>query len=552
MKLNQISTENLRGDLYGGLTAAIIALPLALAFGVASGAGPAAGLYGAICVGLFASLFGGTPAQISGPTGPMTIVSASVFTQFASEPAMAFTVVMMAGAFQMLFGYLRIGRYVNLMPYPVISGFMTGIGCILIILQLEPLVGHVAPKSVINALTVLPSDLISPNWQAAFIGVVAFVICVGTPGRLAKQVPTPLIALVVGTLLALLLPGDVPQLGSVSVSLPSLQLPRVDLMQLNYMLVSAAVLAALGSIDSLLTSLVADNMSRSFHDSDKELVGQGVGNLVAGLAGGIPGAGATIRTLANLKAGGRTPLSGVIHAVALFLIALGLGSVVSFIPHAVLAGILLKVGIDVIDWRFLKRLHRAPRTDIVLMLVVLLLTVFVDVITAVGVGVVLASLAFVKEMADVQVQSIRTIVDEEHHQLLSETEAEAFRQLGGRATILHLSGPMSFGAANEMMRRMVAVKVVEVLIIDLSDVPSVDGSAALTLEEIIQRAQDSDQAVLIAGMQYVVARLLGQLGVLDKLRETTRFATRIEAIEEARRLLPAQKGQQKGSDTFFV
>ena len=532
MKVNRLSTENLRGDIFGGATAAVIALPLALAFGVASGMGPIAGLYGAICVGLFAALFGGTSAQISGPTGPMTIVAASVFTQFASQPTVAFTVVMMAGAFQIMFGYLRIGRYINLMPYPVISGFMTGIGCILIILQLEPLIGHVAPPNVVNALTALPSDVKTLNGYAAALGAMSLAICMWWPKRLTQIVPSPLVALLVCTITALFI-GDVPLLGAVPSGFPSMQIPQFDLGQLSYMLVSAAVLAALGSIDSLLTSLVADNMSRSFHDSDKELVGQGIGNLVAGLAGGLPGAGATVRTLSNLKAGGRTPLSGVVHAVLLLLIVLGLGPAVSVIPHAALAGILLKVGIDVIDWRFIKRWHRAPRTDLVLMLVVLVLTVFVDIITAVGVGIVMASLVFVKDMADVQIQSIKTIVDDVGHELLTTDEATAFRQLNGRAAILHLSGAMSFGAANEMMRRIVAVKPVNVLIIDLTDVPSIDGSAALTLEEIIQRATDVDQEILIVGMQFGVARVLGKLGALDGVREATRFSTRIDAIRAA-------------------
>jgi len=532
VKVNRLSTENLRGDIFGGATAAIIALPLALAFGVASGMGPIAGLYGAIAVGLFAALFGGTNAQISGPTGPMTIVAASVFTQFGSQPAVAFTVVMMAGAFQILFGYLRIGRYINLMPYPVISGFMTGIGCILIILQLEPLIGHVAPPNVVNALTALPTDVKTVNGNAAALGLMSLALCMWWPKKLTRIVPSPLVALVVCTAAALFI-ADVPLLGPVPSGLPSMQTPQFDFGQLNYMLISAAVLAALGSIDSLLTSLVADNMSRSFHDSDKELVGQGIGNLVAGFAGGLPGAGATVRTLANLKAGGRTQLSGVVHAVILALIVLGFGPVVSVIPHAALAGILLKVGIDVIDWRFIKRWHRAPRTDLVLMLVVLVLTVFVDIITAVGVGIVMASLVFVKDMADVQIQSIRTIVDDVDHELLTTDEATAFRQLNGRAAILHLSGAMSFGAANEMMRRIVSVKPVDVLIIDLTDVPSIDGSAALTLEEIIQRALDVDQEVLVVGMQFSVARVLGHLGALDGVREATRFSTRIEAIRAA-------------------
>jgi len=530
--VNRLSSKNFRGDIFGGLTAAIIALPLALAFGVTSGAGPIAGLYGAICTGFFAALFGGTPSQISGPTGPMTIVAASIFTQFAAQPAEAFTVVMLAGGFQILFGYLRIGRYVNLMPYPVISGFMTGIGCILIILQLEPFIGHGAQQNVVNALTVLQTDLQTVNWAATAIGITALVVCVWTPIRIKRIVPSSLLALIVATILAWLLEG-VPVLGAVPSALPSLTLPSFNLAELSYMLLSAAVLAALGSIDSLLTSLVADNVSRSFHDSDKELVGQGIGNVFAGLAGGLPGAGATVRTLANLKAGGRTSLSGVTHAVVLLLIVLGLGPVVALVPHAALAGILIKVGVDVIDWRYIRRWHRAPRSDLVLALTVLVLTVFVDVITAVGVGIVLASLVFVKEMADLQVESIRTILDEEHHDLLTPEETAAFRRCQGRASILHLSGAMSFGAANEMMRRILAVRPVDVLIIDLVDVPGIDGSAALTLEEIIQRAEELGQAVIIIGMQIGVARLLIRLGSLDKVRETTRFATRLEALEAA-------------------
>lgn len=530
--INRLSTDNIRGDLFGGLTAAVVALPLALAFGVASGMGPIAGLYGAVCVGLFAALFGGTPAQVSGPTGPMTIVAASVFTQFGDSPATAFTVVMMAGAFQILFGYLSIGRYINLMPYPVISGFMTGIGVILIILQLEPMIGLVTQSSVVNALSALPGEFGHFNPAAAMIGAVSLLICVALPKRLGRLVPPPLFALVVCTLLAFAM-SDVPTLGAVPTGLPDFQVPSIEFGRLNYMLVSAAVLAALGSIDSLLTSLVADNMSRTLHDSNRELVGQGVGNLVAGLVGGLPGAGATVRTLTNIKAGGRTPLSGVVHALILFLVALGLGPMVAAIPHAALAGILVKVGIDVIDWRFIRRLHRAPRTDLILMLVVLLLTVFVDVITAVGVGVVLASLVFVKEMAESQINAISAIHGDAGERMLSPDELELFRQCNGHAAILHLSGPMSFGAANEMMRRVVKVASVAVLIIDLTDVTHIDGSAALTIEEIIQRAIDANQDVYVVGIHTKAVRILGQLGILDLVRETTRFQDRKSAIAAA-------------------
>jgi len=535
-RINRLGTSRLKGDLFGGLTAAIVALPLALAFGVASGAGPVAGLYGAICVGLFAALFGGTPSQISGPTGPMTIVMASVFTQFGGQPGVAFTVVMLAGIFQILFGYLRLGRYVNLMPYPVISGFMTGIGCILIIMQLDPLLGYPTPQNVLNALTVLPGYVAELNPAALGIGALALAIVFLTPRRIGRLVPSPLIAIFVCSLAALPL-ADVPVLGAIPGGLPTLHLPQIDFALLNQMLISAAVLGALGSVDSLLTSLVADNVTRSYHDSDKELVGQGIGNLVAGLFGGIAGAGATIRTLSNVQAGGRTALSGVVHALTLLVIVLGLGPLVAWVPHAALAGILIKVGIDVIDWRFIRRLHRAPRVDQVLLLVVLLLTVFVDVITAVAAGIVLASLVFVKEMAELQVQSIKTVSDPDHEQMFDSDTAQLMREHRDRIMFLHLSGLISFGAANELVRKFSTTGSYEVLIIDLLDVPTVDGRAALALEEVIQQASDAGRTVFIVGLTYPVARLMGHMGCLDQVRETERFDSRPEAVRAAVDLL---------------
>lgn len=536
---NRISLGHFRGDLSGGVTAAVVALPLALAFGMASGAGPIAGLYGAICVGLMAALFGGTPSQISGPTGPMTIVAASVFTQFADRPALAFTVVMMTGGFQILFGYLKLGRYVNLMPYPVISGFLTGVGCILIIMQLDVLLGFPGQQTVTNALTVLPADLANPNLQALFIGLLAFGLVMLVPRSVNRIIPAPLLALIACTLLALFMTGA-PVLGEIPGALPQWQVPAIDFAVLNEMLIFSAVLAALGSIDSLLTSLVADNTTRTFHDSDKELVGQGIGNLVAGFAGGIPGAGATIRTLANVQAGGRTPLSGIIHAMVLLAIVLGMSPLVAHIPSAALAGILVKVGIDVIDWRYIKRMHRAPRIDLVLTLVVLLLTVFVNVITAVGVGVILASLVFVKEMADVQVNAIRTISDPDRETLFDEATATLYRQHREKLMFLHLSGLISFGAANNLVRRFTTVGEYEVLIIDLLDVPHVDGSAALALEQVIDHAIDQNRHVIIVGMTYAVARLLGRLGALNRVRASELLASRAEAIQAAADFL-AQK-----------
>lgn len=535
-RINKLGLGNIRGDLSGGLTAAVVALPLAIAFGVASGAGPVAGIYGAVCVGFFAALFGGTPAQISGPTGPMTIIFASVFTLYAGEPVLAFTVVIMAGLFQILFGLFKLGGLVNLMPYPVISGFMTGIGCILIIMQVEPLLGYASPATVTSALSVLPHQLSEPNWDAVMLGLSAFLICVALPRRLGRIIPAPLLAILVVSPLALVFDGATT-IGQIPSGLPDWQLPQISFERLDNMLVSAVVLAALGSVDSLLTSLAADNVTRTYHDSDKELVGQGIGNLVAGLAGGIPGAGATIRTMANAQAGGRTPVSGISHAIVLLAVVLGLGAGVSMIPHAVLAGILLKVGVDVIDWRYLKRMTRAPAVDMGLMMVVLLLTVLVDIITAVGAGIVLASLVFVKETAKDQIESIRTLSDPDHARFLNPEETRVFRSCKGQLMYLHLSGSMSFGAANEMTRRFSMVASYEVLILDLLDVPKLDGSAALALEEIIDRARTASKAVVITGLGPQVARLLGRMGILDELKKTDRFHTRLEALKFAAHLV---------------
>ena len=294
--------DNIKGDVYGGLTAAVVALPLALAFGVASGAGPVAGLYGAIFVGFFAAVFGGTPAQVSGPTGPMTVVMAAVITQYAHEPAMAFTVVMLAGLFQIVFGLLRLGRYIAFVPMPVISGFMSGIGCIIIILQLAPLLGHPTPPGgTLAVLGALPALVVQPGLAALAVGAVALAIVFLQPSRLNQVVPAPLVALVAGTLLVFFLPPGTPVLGEIPTGLPTPTLPVFELEAVPGMVQGALVLALLGSIDSLLTSLIADSVTQSHHESDRELIGQGIGNTIAGLFGAIPGAGATMRTVIDRK-----------------------------------------------------------------------------------------------------------------------------------------------------------------------------------------------------------------------------------------------------------
>ena len=546
--INGLHFNNIRGDIYGGVTAAVVALPLALAFGVSSGAGPVAGLYGAIFVGLFAALLGGTPAQISGPTGPMTVVMALIFTQytamFPDDPtqgaALAFTVVIMGGAFQILFGALRFGQFISMVPHPVISGFMSGIGVIIILLQLGPLVGWPAQGGPLAAAQALPEMLSNPVMAALVLGLVTLAIVYFLPNRINRILPSPLVALIAGTLIYLLFFQDSAAtiLGEIPAGLPNPQLPTLTLALLPEMLKSAMILAVLGSIDSLLTSLVADSVTRTYHKPDRELVGQGIGNMVAGLFGGLPGAGATMRTVVNVRAGGKTPISGALHALVLLAIVLGAGGLAQYIPHAVLAGILIKVGTDIIDWDYLKRLRSAPPAGVILMFTVLFLTVFVDLITAVGVGIVMASLLFMKRMTDIQLDSFQAIncsVREESP--LTSRERAIMEASNCRILLYHFSGPMSFSSAKGMARRLASFDEYDALILDLSDVPVIDFTTCRALEDIIHDAQDAGRHAFLVGPQAQVSAMLNKLGIIQLLLDGHTCGQRGEAFEKAGEIL---------------
>lgn len=540
--IRNLRTGNLRGDIYGGITAAVVALPLALAFGVAAGAGPVAGVYGAIFVGFFAALFGGTPAQVSGPTGPMTVVMAAIFTQYtgmfpanpAQGAALAFTVVMLGGIFQILFGVFKLGRYINLVPHPVTSGFMSGIGVIIILLQLGPLLGHSSPGGPLAAAEALPMFLAHPVFDAAVLGVLSLAIVYLLPARLNRVVPSPLVALLVstGVMLIFFPNGNASLLGEVPTGLPNPQLPVLvlDWAVIVGMVKSGLVLALLGSIDSLLTSLVADNIARTHHESNRELIGQGIGNTIAGLFGGLPGAGATMRTVVNVRAGGKTPLSGALHALILLAIILGAGGFAKYIPHAVLAGILIKVGTDIIDWDYLKRFRQAPKAGVVIMFTVFFITVFVDLITAVAVGMVMASFLFLQRMSDLQIKSVRVITEPGEETPLSETEADVLGAAAGRILLYHVEGPLSFGAAKGMVRILAAYEEYNILVIDLSDVSSVDFTSCRALDDMISDALQVGRGVFLAGIRPPVKQFMEQQGILQKLPAEHIRISRSEAL----------------------
>jgi SulP family sulfate permease len=541
---NRIQFTNLRGDIFGGVTAAIVSLPLALAFGVASGIGPMGGLYGAICVGFFAALFGGTPTLISEPTGPMTVIMTSVVASFmAAYPddpshalAMAFTVVMMAGIFQILFGVFKLGKYVTLMPYSVISGFMSGIGVILIILQIAPFLGQAAPKGgVLGTVKAIPDLIANINTPEMILGVLTVAVIFLVPKQLKRLVPPQLIALILGTVVSLTIFGDVDirRIGEIPVGLPPLQVPTFSGPELTEMILDAVVLGMLGCIDTLLTSLVADSLTRTEHKSNKELIGQGVGNIVSGLCGGLPGAGATMGTVVNIQTGARSALSGLTRAMVLLVVVLGAAQLTEPIPMAVLAGIALKVGIDILDWSFLKRSHKVSVKGSLIMYGVLALTVFVDLIVAVGVGVFIANILTIERLSELQSSEVKLISDADDDVILDDAQKALLDQAQGRVLLFCLTGPMIFGVSKAIAREHNAMTEADVLVMDLSEVPLLGVTASLAIENAIRDAHDKGLQIYVVGASEKILKRLQKLGLFDLINPDHVLDDRTDALKQA-------------------
>lgn len=519
---NFFSQKYLRNDIMGGITAAIVSLPLALTFGVASGAGPEAGLYGAIIIGLFAAVFGGTPTLISEPTGPMTVVMAAIVMSLMAEYPdkglmMAFTVVMMAGLFQIGFGLLKLGKYITMMPYSVVSGFMSGIGVILIIIQFAPALGQAAPAGgVTGTLWAVPEILANVQLNELILSAVTLGILFFTPKRLTQRIPAQLIALVGVSILSFTLfdPATIRRIGEISVSLPTPTIPSFSSAQFKTMLANAAVLGMLGCIDSMLTSVIADNLTRTEHKSDKELVGQGLGNFFSGLFGGLPGAGATMGTVVNIQTGARSAWSGVTRVVTLIIGIFGAASLLSSIPLAVLAGIAVKVGIDILDWSFIKRAHRVSWQSTLIMYSVLLLTVFVDLIVAVGIGVFMANILIIEKLSATQSKNVRAISDLDDELPLNKKQKALLNGANGRILYFYLSGPMIFGVSKALAKERNNIPNHDVVIIDLSDVSLLDDTMSLSIENLILESRELKKEVIV-----VVKTESGKQQLLSLLEE---------------------------------
>jgi SulP family sulfate permease len=585
--------KHFKGDLFGGITAGIVALPLALAFGVQSGLGPDAGLYGAIFIGFFASMFGGTPVQISGPTAPMTAVSMIVIAgiigtndgDVAKALPFILIVFMLAGLFQILLGVFKLGKYIKFIPYPVVSGFMTAIGVIILITQFLPLLGYYVQddeayisnfkpqaqevllenilkeeagegilvlenlnetakraenitdaeilkeaqnlaksetSGVYGAIKSLPRAIGRIDYLEFILAFLTIAIIFGFK-RITTAVPSTLVALLAVSLGAYFLGLDYRPIQQIPGGFP---MPHFEIFSnFNFGIISpyiftALTLALLGAIDSLLTSVVADNMTKTKHNPNKELVGQGIGNGIAALFGGLPGAGATIRTVVNINSGGKTRLSGMVAAIVLLIVLLAIGPIASQIPAAVLAGILITVGIGVMDYKGLKAIPHMPKAEVIIMITVLLLATFWNLVYAVGIGLIIASLIFMKKMGEVSAGKSKVMrLDEAEGIDKKWADEMSFPTiLKEEVYIKHLDGPLFFGYTSDF--QLLANEIPHTashVIIRMERVPYIDQSGLYALEEVLLKLRNMGVTPLITNLQEQPRYLMEKIDIIPNL-----------------------------------
>ena len=525
LSLSHFNQQTIKGDIFGALTSTIVALPFALAFGVTSGAGASAGIYCAIITGLFASIFGGTNQQISGPNTGLTIAMVAILTSFVAQSpdhgiALAFTVVSLAGVFQMLFGFFKLGKYFTLISYPVISGFTSGIGVLIILSQIEPLFGATLPELSLSFSTISTANTL--------VGLLCLLVLFLWPQQYSRVVPASIIVVLGATLFYLLSGTEMPVVGAISSELPSFNFPTWDSYLAGEMLQSALLIATLSTLDSLMTSLTVDSISNDLHDSDQELVGQGIGNIIAGLFGALPGGGATMRTVTNLRAGGTTPLSGILHALFILAIVLWAGEYTAYIPVVVLAAILTHVGINIIDWNFLKRVHQIPLFSVSLMLSTMVMAIAFNLVTAVLVGTFIANLVTIRRLSEIQLDNIKWFTAQDEH--LSKTERALLTTLNDDVLLLSISGPIGFGVARGLKQSVSKVDENKTLLIDLTDARFVGITSTIAIEEIIMNYQKEGKKVILSSICKRVRDDFNKLNLFDKVPSEHIFATRVEAL----------------------
>jgi SulP family sulfate permease len=530
--------SSLKGDLSGAFLAAIIALPMALAFGVQSGLGPEAGLYTAVILAIVAGIWGGTRTLISDPTGPMTVVAATVVTMGLSQSGndlqnampLIIATFLLAGLFELLFGIFDFGRFVKFMPYPVLSGFMAGIGLIIIAAQIFPILGLDNPGGFLTILISL-GGVEAVNYQAIGLGGLAVAIVYLFP-KITRQIPSILVSLVSCTLIAVFLKLEVPVIGEIPKKLPDLQLGRLlelKLEDLQYIITPAVMLGGLGVIDSLLTSVVADNLTKTKHNSRWTIIGQGVGNLLTAAFGGLPGAGATMGTVTNINAGAQTKRSGILKGILLLVIVVTTADYVRYIPMSVLGGILITVGVSIIDTKGIKMLFRIPKSDAATWAIVLLVTLFDNLLNAVAIGFVASAIFFISKLSQhlTSAQESKTL-----QEFMGESQ-DLPESLAEQVYVQSFDGPMFFGFANRYREHCHEIRGVQAVIIRMERVPFMDQSGMVTLEDVITDWQNRGIAVYITGANHLIKESFARVELLPDVIGQDRFFDRFKDCVEA-------------------
>lgn len=518
-----------KGDLFGGIIAAIIAFPQALAFGVASGMGAAAGIWGAIILSLMAGVLGCNLPLVSGPTGPTAIIIATIVGMASGNISSVISILVMAAIFQMIISLTSIPRMIKYVPYPVISGFLTGIGLIIIILQLAPLLGGVTQSSTIKALMNYPLVFANINLHALGLGGVTLFILFFTPKFISKIVPVQLLALILMTGVASYFGFNVEKISSIVFSLPQFQMPHftVDLIMRD--IPTALTLAFIATSESLLTGIIMDSLTKIKHNSKRLIMAQGFGNLFCAITGSMVGAAATMRSVAAVKSGAKTRWAAILASGILVLVLFKFTSFISQIPICVLAAILIKIGYDILDLKVLKVLKYAPKDDLYVLIAVLLLTVFYNLIFALGIGIILAALLYAKRIAD------DTNVKITHYNHLDYTpyEAKVEKDSHYKIRILHIDGQFFFGSITQIVSHFDVMLETEYIILNYSSNTELDMSAIFALEDIIVRLRDQKIKLLLVLPGEKVYEQIKSIEVISQLGEDAIFTDENEAITTA-------------------
>lgn len=521
------------GDVFGGINSAIIALPQALAFGVATGFGAGAGLWGAIILCFVAGILGTKTPMISGITGPSAIVIASIMHALGQDISTVILIMAMAGILQIILSMTQLINIVKYVPYPVISGFMNGVGIIIIILQLNPLLGYPTLSSTVESIQKLFINLGAINYEALILGLLTLIIAFFTPKRISKVVPSTVIALIVCTFISIKFGFNVEKINEISIAFPKFVLPHASFIEIINNLQYAIILAIILSSESLLTGLVCDSLTKNRNYPKQLIASQGVGNLLCSMAGALPGSAATMRTVAALKAGAKTKIAAVVSPLILLILLFKLSGFVAEIPLAVLAGILIKIGYDIIDFKLLKVIKYASKDDKYVLWVVFFLTVFYNLIVAVGAGIVLAALLYAKKVADSAKLVHKTVYDKDIIKLEKSLEKDYKHKI----RVVHIDGQFFFGSATQLISQFDELLGTKYLILNYDVNDLLDISAIFAFEDIVLRLKSQHIKILLVIHDKKLYEQLEKHEIIKEIGEHHIFYSEIEAIDFAKKSL---------------